>query len=181
MKDYKSLKVKDLPEVFQKRIERFNKLFEKGTEDHHDFEHHFDVDEKTPGLFQYEMFCIETALAFAELIPTKEAFDTFMDECEKEYKENPPTKWDWETDEDYQERINGGPGLYEVVKRLCEKYPDNKIREKEHSGNTMGASWFLFRTYISYPELVQYAHGSLAPLVGDEGYYDDRSDLPEIE
>jgi len=175
------MKVQDLPQPFQDRIARFNRLFQAGTEDHHDFEHHFDVDEKTPGLFQYEMFCIETALAFAELIPTKEAFDTFMDECEKEYKENPPTKWDWETDEDYQERINRGPGLYEVVKRLCKKYPDNKIREKEHSGNTMGASWFLFRTYISHPELVQYAHGSLAPLVGDEGYYDDRSDLPEIK
>jgi hypothetical protein len=45
----------------------------------------------------------------------------------------------------------------------------------------MGASWLLFRIYISMPELVPYQHGCLAPLIGDEGYYDDRSDLPEIK
>lgn len=84
-----NMKVEDLPQPFQDRIARFNRLFQAGTEDHHDFEHHFD-DDGRPGLFQYEMFCIETALAFAELLPTKEAFDTFMDECEKEFKENPP-------------------------------------------------------------------------------------------
>lgn len=174
------MKVQDLPQPFQDRIARFNRLFQAGTEDHHDFEHHFDDDGKA-GLFQYEMFCIETALAFAELIPTKEDLDTLFEECEKDFKENPPEKYEWETDENYQERINRGPGLNEVVKKLCEEHPENKIREEEHSGNTMGASWFLFRTYISYPELVQYAHGSLAPLIGDEGYYDDRSDLPEIK
>lgn len=170
------MKVQDLPQPFQDRIARFNRLFQAGTEDHHDFEHHFNDDGK-PGLFQYEMFCIESALAFAELLPTKEAFDTFMDECEKEYKENPPIKWDWEDDKDYQERINKGPSLYNVVEKLCDKYPDNKIRKNEHSGNTMGASWLLFRTYVTHPELVPYAHGCLASLVGDEGYFDDRSDL----
>lgn len=30
------------------------------------------------------------------------------------------------------------------------------------------------------PELVPYMHGCLAQLVGDEGYYDDRSDVPEL-
>lgn len=173
-------KVQDLPQPFQDRIARFNRLFQAGTEDHHDFEHHFDDDGK-PGLFHYEMFCIETALAFAELLPTKEDFDTFIEKCEKEFKENPPEKYEWESDKDYQKRINKGPSLYEVVKKLCEEYPENGIHEEGHSGNTMGMSWLLYRTYIFSPELVPYMHGSLAPLIGDEGYYDDRSDLPEIE
>lgn len=41
-------------------------------------------------------------------------------------------------------------------------------------------SWLLFRTYRERPELVPYMHGCLAQLVGDEGYYDDRSDVPEL-
>lgn len=171
------MKVEDLPQPFKDRIARFNRLFQAGTEDHHDFEH----DTGEGGLFQYEMFCIESALAFAELLPTKEALDTFLNECEKEYKENPPVKYDWETKEDYQKRIDKGPGLYEVVKKLCEKNPNNNLHYEEHSGNTMGASWFLFRTYVTHPELVPYAHGCLAPLVGDKGYFDDRSDLPKMD
>ena len=171
------MKVEDLPQPFKDRIARFNRLFQAGTEDHHDFEH----DTGEGGLFQYEMFCIESALAFAELLPTKEALDIFLNECEKEYKENPPEKYNWETKEDYQERINEGPGLYEVVRKLCEKNPNNNLHYEEHSGNTMGSSWFLFRTYVTYPELVPYAHGCLASLVGDEDYFDDRSDLPKMD
>lgn len=174
------MKVQDLPQPFQERIARFNRLFQAGTEDHHDFEHHFDNDGK-PGLFRYEMFCIETALAFAELLPTKEVFDSFIEKCEKEYKENLPEKYYWESDDDYKERIETGPTISNVITKLCEEYPENKIREEEHSGNTMGMSWLLYRTYLFSPELVPYMHGSLAPLIGDEGYYDDRSDLPEME
>ena len=174
------MKVQDLPQPFQDRIARFNRLFEQGTEDHHDFEHHFD-DDGSSGLFNYEMFCIETALAFAELLPTKEDFDSFLNKCEKDFKFNPPEKYDWESANDYFKRIEKGPGLYEVVKKLREEYPENNIRYEEHSGNTMNMSWLLFKTYLFYPELVPYMHGSLAQLVGDEGYYDDRSDLPEIK
>lgn len=173
------MKVQDLPQPFQDRIARFNRLFQAGTEDHHDFEHHFDDDGKTPGLFQYEMFCIETALAFAELLPTKEIFDSFIEECEKEFKENPPEKYNWEDDDRYKERIAAGPTIGYAIAKLRKKYPENKICEDEHSNNTMSASWMLFRMYLIYPKLIPYAHGALAPLIGDEGYYDDRSDLPE--
>ena len=173
------MNIQDLPQPFKDRIARFNRLFQAGTEDHHDFEHHLDNDGK-PGLFRYEMFCIETALAFAELLSTKEALDTFLNECKKEYKENPPEKYKWESKKDYQKRIDRGPDLFDVVKRLREKNPNN-LHYEEHSGNTMGASWFLFRTYITYPELVPYAHGCLAYLIGDKGYFDDRSDVPEMK
>jgi hypothetical protein len=172
------MKVQDLPQPFQDRIARFNRLFQAGTEDHHDFEHHFDDDGK-PGLFQYEMLCIETALAFAELLPTKEIFDSFAEECEKEFKENPPEKYKWEDDDCYKERIAAGPTIGYVIAKLRKKYPENKIREDERSNNTMNVSWMLFRMYLIYPELVPYVHGALASLIGDEGYYDDRSDLPE--
>jgi len=43
----------------------------------------------------------------------------------------------------------------------------------------MSMSWMLFRTYRSTPELIPYMHGSLAKLVGDEGYFDDRADVKE--
>lgn len=43
--------------------------------------------------------------------------------------------------------------------------------DEGHSGNSLAMSWRLFECYM---------HGCLAPLVGDEGYYDDRSDIPEF-
>ena len=42
-------------------------------------------------------------------------------------------------------------------------------------------SWRLFKCYKVHPDMVPYMHGCLAPLVGDEGYYDDRSDIPEFK
>lgn len=167
------MRVQDLPQPFQDRIARFNRLFQEGTEDHHDFEH----DE----LFNYEMFCIESALGFAKLLPNIESFNAFLDKCKKEFNENPPERYSWESKNDYEKRINKGPDLYDVINKLCEEHPDNKIRYEEHSGNSIGASWILFRTYLFQPELVPYMHGSLSGLVGDKGYYDDRSDLPEIK
>ena len=38
----------------------------------------------------------------------------------------------------------------------------------------------LAHVFVSDPDLFQYAHGSLAALVGDEGYHDDRSDVKEF-
>ena len=74
----------------------------------------------------------------------------------------------------------------EECKAFYEKYPSlfEAIKDKlpyfdnGHTGNSM--SWLLFRTYRERPELVPYMHGCLAQLVGDEGYYDDRSDVPEL-
>ena len=49
-----------------------------------------------------------------------------------------------------------------------------------HSGNSMSMSWMLYRCYKEKPELVPYMHGCLAQLVGDEGYHDNRSDVPKL-
>ena len=53
------------------------------------------------------------------------------------------------------------------------------FRYSEHSGNTLSASWLMFITYKTKPEMVKFLHGSLAPLVGDEGYFDNREDVKE--
>lgn len=174
------MELEKLPEPFKKRIDRFNKLFINGTEDHHDFEHDLDYD-GTPALFTYEMFCIESALGFAEFLPTKEHFETFLDKCNQEFTHNPPEKYDWESTEDYTRRINKGPNLYNIVQQFCKEYPNNNINEDKHSGNTMHMSWILFKCYLYNPEWIPYMHGALSYLIGDAGYYDDRSDIPEIE
>ena len=179
MKDYKSLKVEDLPEVFQKRVERFNKLFEKGTEDHHDFEHHFD-DNGESGLFNYEMFCLQQAFAFIDIIPTEEILNQKIEELKSKWLELPHERYSWENNKDYKNRIELGPDVHDVISYLQEEYPDLWVSD-EHSENTMGCSWHMFIAYLKNPQYVIYMHGALAPLIGDEGYYDDRSDIPDFE
>ena len=51
---------------------------------------------------------------------------------------------------------------------------------KGHSGNSYAQSLSLAHVFVSDPDLFQYVHGSLAALVGDEGYHDDRSDVKEF-
>lgn len=38
----------------------------------------------------------------------------------------------------------------------------------------------LPKEFQERPELVPYIHGCLAQLVGDEGYHDNRSDIPKL-
>ena len=42
-------------------------------------------------------------------------------------------------------------------------------------------SWRLFECYKIRPDWIPYMHGCLATLIGDEGYYDDRSDIPKYK
>ena len=49
-----------------------------------------------------------------------------------------------------------------------------------HSGNSGSAAVLFANTLIFRPELFPYLHGALATLVGDEGYHDDRSDIPNF-
>lgn len=53
--------------------------------------------------------------------------------------------------------------------------------DKGHSGNSLGMSWRLFECYKIRPDWIPYMHGCLATLIGDEGYYDDRSDIPKYK
>lgn len=103
-------------------------------------------------LFSYEMLCIRQALSFAEFFKEM-SLEEFKEFCLKH--EN----------------------LYKLIEDIKDKLP---YYDTGHSGNSMNSSWMLFRVYKESPEFVPYVHGSLAGLVGDEGYHDDRSDLPEI-
>ena len=51
--------------------------------------------------------------------------------------------------------------------------------DKGHNGNSLGMSWRLFECYKIHPDWIPYMHGCLANLIGDEGYYDNRSDIPK--
>lgn len=72
----------------------------------------------------------------------------------------------------YSETVWGGYKLLEYI-----GLPDPA---KHHSDNSWSSAVRMTYTYLAEPELVKYLHGSLAALVGDERYYDDRSDLPMI-
>ena len=63
--DYEKLTKDQLPQEFQDRIERFNRLFKAGTD------HSFEEDD----LYGYEMGCIAQALSFAEYFKDVSADD----------------------------------------------------------------------------------------------------------
>ena len=114
-------------------------------------DHSFQEDD----LFKYEMFVMEESLTLYEHFKDIEDFNTYLEEFETTFKELTGKK----------------PLIYDIVKDVP------NFRYSEHSGNTLNASWLMFVTYRSKPEMVKFLHGSLAPLVGDEGYYDNREDV----
>ena len=143
--DYKNLTKEQLPKEFQDRIERFNRLFNKGTD------HSFEED----GLYQYEMGCIAQALSFSEYFKDK-SFEEITKTIQDKYNND----------------------MYDFIEDIKSKVP---FFDEGHSGNSLGMSWRLFTCYKAHPNMVPYMHGCLAILVGDEGYYDDRSDIPEFK
>ena len=114
-------------------------------------DHSFQEDD----LFKYEMFVMEESLTLYEHFKDIEDFNTYLEEFETTFK-----------------KLTGKrPLIYDIVKDVP------NFRCEEHSGNTLNASWLMFVTYRSKPEMVKFLHGSLAPLVGDSGYYDKREDV----
>lgn len=57
------MKKEDLPQLFQDRIERFNRLFLEGTKDT-DNPHNFEES----NLYEYELMCMKDALNFIKII-----------------------------------------------------------------------------------------------------------------
>ena len=102
-------------------------------------------------LFKYEIFCMKEALKIVEFIKDKETYEALLAE-------------------------SGTKSFYEFIEFLKDK---GLQLDEGHSGNTMGQSFSIALCYITRPDLIPYMHGSLAPLVGDSGYYDDRSDIPK--
>ena len=104
-------------------------------------------------LFKYEMFIMEQSLILYDYFKDVEDMNTYLDELQKSSSEK--------------------LGIYDIVK-------DVPGLDEGHSINTIGASWLMFMTYKTRPEMVKFLHGSLAPLVGDEGYFDNREDVKEF-
>ena len=103
-------------------------------------------------LYPYEMYCLNECAKLVHFIESK--------------------------GEGYWKSIlEKGNSLVDIVRSLED---DGFEFSKDHSGNTMGSTITFTNCFIWNPELFQYMHGALAGLVGDEGYHDDRSDLPEV-
>lgn len=103
-------------------------------------------------LYPYEMLVIEQAKSIAEWF---------------ESQENPKDLW------------NSMPkSIFEFVDELKKKGFDKW--DEDHSGNSAGMSVMFARTLLFSRNLFPYLHGALTPLVGDEGYHDDRSDIEQV-
>jgi len=114
-------------------------------------DHSFQEDD----LFNYEMFVMEESLTLYEHFKDIEDINAYLEEFK--------TAFEKETGEK--------PEIFDIVKNVP------NFRLSEHSGNTLGASWLMFITYKTKPEMVKFLHGSLANLIGDSGYYDNREDV----
>lgn len=132
-----------LPEMFQKRIDKFRT-------NNHDFRWKYEA---------YEMFCCEQAVTIATainrqlvrrtitegipLLEIKKVVEDRMSSALKEFYDMPSEK-------------------------QKEMVPD---LEDGHSGNTFGCAIRLASFYVSeHPENIVKLHGALAPLVGSEEY-----------
>ena len=106
-------------------------------------------------LFKYEMFVMEESLTLYEHFKDVEDINAYLEEFKVAFEKETGKK----------------PEISDIVKDVP------NFRYSEHSGNTLSASWLMFVTYKTEPEMVKFLHGSLAPLVGDSGYYDNREDV----
>lgn len=104
-------------------------------------------------LFKYEMFVMEQSLVLYDHFKNVEDMNAYLDELQK----------------GSSEKLE----IYDIVKNI-------PGLDKGHSANTLGTTWLMFMTYKTHPEMVKFLHGSLAPLVGDEGYFDNREDVKEF-
>lgn len=102
-------------------------------------------------LYSYETIVIDQAKSIAEWF---------------ESQENPKDLW------------NSMPkSMFEFVDELKKKGFDKW--DEDHSGNSASMSIMFARTLLFSRNLFPYLHGALTPLVGDEGYHDDRSDVEQ--
>ena len=126
-------------------------------------EEFFDIWKRRPchtSNYSYEKFCIDQAVNVVEFIRSQEG--------------TPKEIWD-----KYAKQNGVYVDTFDFVKGL--QADGFKGWSEEHSGNTGGQSILFAQCILFHPIVFQYMHGALAPLCGDEGYYDDRSDIPSVE
>lgn len=108
-------------------------------------------------IYQYEMSVINEAEHIAYW---------FMDT----YKRKAKQKWDEfakETEQDYDK----------FIKRIEQ---EGYVFSDEHSGNSMHFSVMFAFVLLFQTELFPYMHGAMTPIIGDEGYHDNREDVDEV-
>ena len=110
--------------------------------------------------YSYEKFCIDQAIKVVEFIRSQER--------------TPEEIWD-----KYAKQNGVYVDTFDFVKGL--QADGFKGWSEEHSGNTGGQSIMFAQCILFHPIMFQYLHGALSPLCGDEGYHDDRSDIPSVE
>ena len=106
-------------------------------------------------MYQYEMGCIAQALSFSEYFKDK-SFEEIVKTIKDKHNND----------------------VYDFIDSIRSKVP---LFDEGHRVNSLEMSWKLFACYKIRPDWVPCMHGCLAPLVGDKGYYDDRSDIPEYK
>ena len=123
----------------------------------------FDIWKRRPchtSNYSYEKFCIDQAIKVVEFIRSQER--------------TPEEIWD-----KYAKQNGVYVDTFDFVKGL--QADGFKGWSEEHSGNTGGQSIMFAQCILFHPIMFQYLHGALSPLCGDEGYHDDRSDIPSVE
>lgn len=157
---------KELP-IWEKKVE--SRLKELNLPSLEDYLHtrYYTEDEKLPtddileqlrgekphysSLYPYEVMVIEQAKSIAEWF---------------ESQENPKDLW------------NSMPkSIFEFIEELKKKGFDKW--DEGHSGNSASMSIMFAGALLFSRNLFPYLHGALTPLVGDEGYHDDRSDVEQ--
>ena len=108
-------------------------------------------------LFEYEMFVMEQSLIFYDHFKSVENIYDYLKEFKNVFKEE----------------FGRSPDVSDIARTI----PNFDL--SEHSGNTLEASWLMFLTYKTKPHMVKFLHGSLANLVGDKAYYDNREDVKQ--
>lgn len=126
-------------------------------------EEFFDIWKRRPchtSNYSYEKFCIDQAVNVVEFIRSQEG--------------TPKEVWD-----KYAKQNGVYVDTFDFVEGL--KADGFKGWSEEHSGNTERQSIMFAQCILFHPIMFQYMHGALASLCGDEGYHDDRSNIPSVE
>lgn len=152
--------------IWEKKVKaRFKELGLKDKEEYYDWvdEHGsdkkvvelFNEEPRSTSLYPYEMFCIKEAKKLAKFIQKKGG-----------------------NQEEIWNSYFAETSIYEGIKKLKK---EGLRWDSGHSDNTFGMSVRFAMVLLFYPDMFQYQHGALSYLVGDEGYHDDRSDIPKLD
>lgn len=172
-----------IQEAIKARIDRFNRLYLAAVG------HSFEDDpkwckeqmEKELPIWEKK---VESRLKELNLSSIEEYMDSrYYAEDEKfptdDIVEQAKSIAEWfESQENPKDLWNSMPkSIFEFIEELKKKGFDKW--DEGHSGNSASMSIMFAGVLLFSRNLFPYLHGALTPLVGDEGYHDDRSDVEQ--